>query len=255
MKTILQEINKREHIVRTFVFKERWHFVREIKDSEPDAITDKIELQRYIQNNVKKGNYKGLKERMIQLEGALSKRYSHSVDPVVYIMHLYFKEELSIRDISSRLALFWVNIPRNTLTNMLTNIFSWTLRPHNEITKVTEKKNRAKVIPNNTKRTAAIQEAISLIIDAALKWKNGFDYNEFLSCRNLMERTIFVFRIFSLAEDKNETKEYLKHLRNRWLSMDTVAIVITKLFENAFGSIPNAKLPKVRWLDVSRLLK
>ncbi|EKE28317.1 MAG: hypothetical protein ACD_3C00079G0003 [uncultured bacterium (gcode 4)] len=251
----LHEYNEREYIVRTFVFKDRGHVIRVIKSDNPEAITDKFELERFIQNSVKRGNYIWIKNKMIQLEESLSNRYSRPVDPVIFIMHLYFKEELSVRDISARIELFWVKIPKNTLNNILANVFWWTLRLHNEITKVTEKKNRAKVIPRNTRRTAAIAEAISIIVKGALNNKKWFDYAEFKNCKNLKERVTLLLKIYSLAWNETEAKLYLTNLHKTWKSMDTIAIILTKLFENAFGEIPNAKIIKVRGMDVNRLLK
>jgi predicted transcriptional regulator len=80
--------------VRNFVFIERDDITREIKKNNPDSITDKFELQRFIQNNHKKGNYLKLKNKMIALENALSKRYNKPVDPVVYMISLYYKDNL-----------------------------------------------------------------------------------------------------------------------------------------------------------------
>jgi hypothetical protein len=106
MTSYLLETNLKNQIIRKFSFPEKDDFTKELKKSNPDAITDKFELMRYIQDNPKRGNYLDLKDKMIDLEKALSIRYSRSVDPIIYIISLYFKEELSIRDISARIGLF-----------------------------------------------------------------------------------------------------------------------------------------------------
>jgi hypothetical protein len=51
----------------------------------------------------------------------------------------------------------------------MVNIFSWTLRAHNEITKVTLKKNRVKPNEFNKDRTISIQMTNKIILENILK--------------------------------------------------------------------------------------
>lgn len=244
-----------DNIIKAFLFKEKEFFIKTIKDYNEDAITDKFELQQFINNHPKRWNYEWIWQKMRLLENWLSKKYSNPVDPIIFIINLYYKEELWIRDIVRRLEEFWLSIPRNTLNNMMKNVFWWELRDNNDITKVSNKKNKAKplIADFNKKRTGKIVNSNREIVENLITKHSNFNPIIFKECQNHRERIVYIFSLYWIAKNQNEAKLYIQSLQKSGTSMESIAKIITELFRNATKDYNFIPIPKLWWSEINKI--
>lgn len=180
------------------------------------------------------------------------------LDPIQYMIYLYFQEELSVSDIFERLNRLGLDYstnwgtPSSVLINLFKNTFKWKLRERSDITKIKSRKLKTtnnvwkkNTINRNLANVSRIREAVANEVSRILKiQKLQVNFSEaedleFAKCSN-PKKIIFLLKKYywlELAEVATLKTEY-------WLSDES----ISKVFIELFSKIPDFY---ITWINIT----
>jgi len=256
MVALLQNHSWEDIIVRKFIFPKISFFEQIIENSNKDAVKNIWDLHDFYKRQPPNIKYNKLKGDIKTLKEWLTRYYNNPVDPIVYIMKLYYNDQLAIRDIVLRLEELWVKTNDSTMHGRMTRVFGWTLRwDDDKNTQRTYKKNRVKplIVSFNKERTEDILKAKKAIIDWILTKQKPFDILEYSKCANHHERVVYIFSLHSIANTKEEVRKYIQALQKWGSSMLTISQIIIELFKNSIWNNPSISIPKLAWSEINKM--
>lgn len=149
-----------------------------------------------------------VRERLQSIQTALRQIYSHDVDPVKYLMYLYYKEWLWIKDVNKRLWELWVSYNSvKSIGNLFVTTFGWELRDRQDRTPIQQRKisnpNSTPIVAmkkhwheklkeNTEKYRAAAEEILSQTHTV----QREFDRNIFDSLKWTSKKAFYLLEIF-----------------------------------------------------------
>lgn len=177
--------------------------------------------------------YKTTKFFLDNLDIYLKKEYANYIDPISYLYHLYYKEELSSIDIYYRLHELWNYNSKSkwTFERMFTITFWWELREKEKITNNLEKKlkhknakdakwQKHKAEKEKEKRYKVAKT--KKIIERIIKNIHPKDLNT----KTIEEKKSIIKKIkYILSNDDNKFEEILLNVSDKyWLKVTVNAI-------------------------------
>lgn len=104
----------------------------------------------------------------------LKENLSLEIDPILYLIHLYYEEQLSIEDIFRRVNWKWLNYEEPSwLRKLFTNTFKWNLRENTESTPSSKRKKRNNTSITNASKVLEEQKRIRF-----LEWLIKYSFEE-----------------------------------------------------------------------------
>jgi hypothetical protein len=201
--------------------------------------------------------YENIRENLLNLQWLLNLKYSHNPDPVEYLLYLYFKKEISVRDISEDLSSFWIVIPDNSLHNLLTKILEIELR--DRLAKTESKNNKDIIKWKNNKFNIEKTQETKIAVDKILEsnnWKNiWFKRKIYNEKKNKTKKITYLFYKFSFIKEENEDEllNMVSNLHELWFGAHRITnvlltIINTYIIKNNRLRIPEFKIdPKFIW--------
>lgn len=159
-----------------------------------------------------------LYEKLLLLKDNLWTVFSNNVDPIEYIIQLYYWEWLTVEDIFIRLNHLWFNYseksenPSSVMYNLFTKVFWWELRErwnHTEITKLRNQKIKPKRIEKFLE-----------------KHKEDLEETEWV-IKSYVDLLLFKNKIIDLSKDEKDQFYKINHRAN-WKK---VLFLLNKFFE------------------------
>ncbi|MDD2566243.1 MAG: hypothetical protein PHZ26_05710 [Candidatus Gracilibacteria bacterium] len=256
MVALLHNHSGEDIIVRKFSFPKMRFFEQIIENNNKSAVKNIGELSDFYKIQPSNIKYNKLKREMRLLGEGLSRYYNNPVDPIVYIMKLYYSDQLAIKDIVLRLEGLGVNTNDSTMHTRMTRVFGWILRGDDDKNTLrTLKKNRVKplIISFNKERTENIVKSKKEILDRILSKQEPFDLMKYSECTNHQERIVYIFSLHDIAKTKEEARNYIQALQKGGSSMLTISEIITDLFKNSVGDLPGISIPKLGGSEIHRM--
>ena len=169
------------------------------------------------------------------------------VDPIEYLYHLYYEQELSTLAIYDRLAKLWWynNKNRDTFEKMFKKTFWWELRDGDIITEIWKRK----IIEANKKTNETVKE-VKKQKQGELYWlfesQDNLEQKNELKWKNQMEKLNYFFVIYWFKDKNISLKDYLfKFKEIYWLK--NLTDVVNKLLAEKWY---NLKLSKWRFSEL-----
>lgn len=154
--------------------------------------------------------YSWILDKLDNLSNLIKLKYSQKIDPIEYLIYLYFWKQISINDISLKLKKIWINYPKSTLHNLYYKTLQLKLRDRLEETE--SKKNKEYINWKNNsfnkKRLEETSDAISKIIESN-KWINKwFDLNTYNKLKNKSQKIKYLLNSFSFIKENSDKELY-----------------------------------------------
>lgn len=193
-------------------------------------------------------SFEEFKNQLIQNHGM-----SEDIDPVKFLIYLYFHEELSLNDILLRLNSNGFNYKDESgLRRLLKQSLKWKLRDKSE--KTTHGKKRiSKTTSQNEqqKRDICMGNFLSWFIQNSQNIQlSDFDTSKYQECKNKTEKILFLFEIYFWIK-----KDWFEKL----VSLDVSHRLLAELIEEKINKIQKTnpvdlKITKITKSDIDRLL-
>ena len=160
-----------------------------------------------------------LKNKLDRLKIYLYKNYWFNIDPIKFLIFLYYYELLSVEEIHKRICEMWFNYrDSNWLLIAFKSTFWWELREKSwsSISSRKRKTNwqidKAKLITDNKnkKKYETLTEYINKKVSNIL-W-NEFDFNLYESLKNKTEKILYLIWLF-LWINENDIKNFYEKLK------------------------------------------
>jgi len=199
--------------------------------------------------------YVWVKDKLNNLSELLEIKYSQKIDPIEYLLYLYYWKKISIIDISDKLKSIWINYPKSTLHNLFSKTLDLELRDRLEETNSRKEKEHNHWLQNsfNTRRSQETLDAVQSILENN-KWINiGFNLKKFNKLKNKTQKLIFLLYNFSFIKDNNENwvKQFIEKLYNWWLWTHRITNLLKEIINTYI--IQNNKL-KIKYINLDSKL-
>ena len=220
-------------------------------------------IQIYTSTKTWKFNWKynSVKEKLNNLSDILKVKFKQEIDPVEYLIYLYFAKQISIIDISNNLKQLWINYPKSSLHNLYHNVLDLELRDRLEQTPSRKLKDINKWENNvfNKEKIEETQKAIDKIL-LNNKWTNiGFNLIEYSRQKNITNKIIYLLYNFSFIKEKNidSLYKFISKLYNSWLWTYRIKNVLESITNNYIIKNNNLEIKniKIDSKDIWKILK
>lgn len=212
------------------------NFISKAKLEWVDNFQAFLEKKENDKNTHRRASYEALQEKLIKLKDYLRRNSYKDIDPIKYLWYLYYDEQLSLKDISTRLIHEWIYFSPSGLKRNLHDVFGWNLRDNYDAeNQITKKKHRAKfeqekvIAWKREKRIGELEElrkkALSLLDETLEQDIYEFNLQEYNRFKKGFDKIIYVFNTYY----KRNIYEVIQSLRDEWLSFNSIVIIINNL--------------------------
>lgn len=219
---------------------EDWKIIKSFNYQIPDNfvgicnLTSFVNRYRKVNSNSYKnqrekinGKYSNLYDFLIDLSTYLEGNYSNKVDPIQYLIFLYYEEWLSIPAVYERVENTWKSSETATektklenFRNFLTNILWWELRGKNERTEIQELKRKANLntsgIDKQHKVTqeqaiARFNSQLVKILESSSQKSTSFSPDEYDNIKLKKDKLIYILEVV-LKRNRDDIIELIHRL-------------------------------------------
>jgi len=199
--------------------------------------------------------------RIQKLGHWLNEFYSNSVDPIEFILYLYYVEQLSAEDVLSRCRDFWFpNKNQSWFCNFLTNTLKWELRDPHEMTDRRQKKISRKSNPSaiwlinatNTRIAEKIQIFNAALLEALQDDKESeeFSVETLAECKNKSDKVFYILRVFEWITIEILSQIYI----DTWVWAGVIKNMLDEKLSVIYSENPNLEDLKLSVGMVHKLL-
>lgn len=199
-----------------------------------------ISLDQALEKPSKKWSGIRIRQKLLPLQDWLKKIYSNDVDPIKYLIYLYYQEELTTHEVLARCQ--EIGFPMKTqwwFHKFLTATLWWELRDNKEMTKkrkrkisspnspaiIALKRNSVATVQKNTERFEATLMWIIEIQDTKV---DLFCLETLNSIEDKYEKAFYILKVFEWI-----TLDVLKQIsRKTWLWATSITRIINSKLEN-----------------------
>ncbi len=194
--------------------------------------------------------YNSVKEKLYNLSDILKVKFKQEIDPVEYLIYLYFDQKISIIDISNNLKKLWISYPKSSLYNLYHNVLDLELRDRLEQTPSRKLKDINKW-ENNIFNKEKIEETQKAIDEILLnnKWINRwFKLIEYSKQKNITNKIIYLLYSLSFIKEENidSLYKFINKLHNWWLWTHRIKNVLETIINNNIIKNNNLKLKNIK---------
>lgn len=146
--------------------------------------------------------------KLLQLKKSLEEIYSNSIDPIEYLISLYYKDGLSTEEIAERTSKlsFWY-ITKNGIQKLFKDTLRWELRDPHEITEKRKRRLASSNNPSNiwlrasreklwVENAQKFHSAIIAILESSHREKRKFSEDEFHALTTKSEKIFYLMKVF-----------------------------------------------------------
>ena len=177
------------------------------------------------------------------LKTSLINYYWYYIDPIKYLMNLYYWELLSIKDVYNRVKSMWMdysdNLGKNwesALYNVFKNIFWWNLRDYSgsEIAIRKRKANwhtdkmRAVNVANVAKKYKLLENYFKGKVHSIIS-NSGFNLDHFENLPNKIKKILYILKLFYWIGKKE-----IIEINEQWVWPRVIANFLNKSFKTFF---------------------
>lgn len=180
-------------------------------------------------------SYKNIEDKLKIIGEWLKQEYWKSIDPIEYLIFLYYNEKISADDVANRIkSKYGIDFgERKNFWRILSNTLWWELRQNNEETptKLKKDKIKAKKLDHHIKRKKETKDEIDKILWLS-SWK-FFSEKEFERKKTKREKLIYIFWAFWIIEEEKEKnfKNFLVHLKYKWFWARRIIQIIESILQ------------------------
>lgn len=179
-------------------------------------------------------NYEWINLKLVQLAISINSRSIDNIDPVSFLIYLYYYKQLSLDSIKELLEKYWIDFwERKNFWRLLNTVFWWELRwNHTETPSKKEKdQKKARNLEIHSTRRIETQDEIDRILNLSI-W-TSFSIEEYKTKKTKKQNISYVLFSFWVIKKDNEEnlKNFINDLQEKGFWARRIVEIITKIIK------------------------